>query len=647
MTLGIGGGWYHWEDKQRALRLLIRRLETQNSILCNRDVFHYLKSEGKTAPVAWSGDDADIHFNSSRLPSAETREEVIFVTGVNNHEVAHILFSPTVQDMRDLWSDPWSNPMVEMFLHNEMYQKIWNILDDQRIEMLMCRRFANMRPYFISAFSRIVLVDGRDHLDTAYLLSRGRRYLPIRVRRLLKRKFKDKAAIPDIRRIIDEYITLNTFKSRDLKRSHELILEMIKLIEDNGLFPQGAPSHEGCEQSSTMKRIDEERRESMRSYDPEERKPPKTRADKIDKDQIDEELEDVREQVEQQNAGQADDDSDGSEADGAGTGQGAGGSGGSDGSGDAEDTGSDSSGNSAAGLGDGNTPSDAEVAAGINAAVQEVVEASNLDEDARQALNYIKFSNDLAVPRVQDRAPVESELRSLARQTEKALRLKESEVDPYWDRGTNSGKLNIMRVMRRPEDRDHAFDRWEEGGYGGVDQEWVVLLDCSGSMKYQLITLSKAAWVMKRAADIVEAKMTVMIYGGTNSQQLAYSPATRANVAERPQFPDLGGTDPSHALLEAYRVLSQSKRAMKGLFIMTDGDWGQRGTTGIPGLETSEKIIEALNRMGVQTHLAFVQGMYTATMNAHKCKTAAPCPSVEDLPQTMKDLIAGRIQKTK
>lgn len=627
------GKWQQWTDPQRPLRLLIRRLETQNSILCDRDVWHYLENKGKNQPVAWSGDEADIHFNASRLPNAETREDIIFITGVNNHEVAHVLYSPTVQDMRDLWPGSGStNEMTELFLENTLYQWCWNVLEDQRIEMLMCRRYANMRPYYLATFRRVILQDGKHRLDAAYLLARGRRYLPVKIRRMLKRKFKAQAAIPDFRRIIDEFLTLNTFRTKGLVRSHELVKEFMQLAQDNSLLPpeDEVKKHESCSHHDQMVQSDQQH---IHYWQPDA----EGKADKTDVDRIDKEVADVADQVTAGNKGQADD------------GDGQKGSGKPSDS-DAEDQDDPSDGTTqGGGAGAGNAPSEptyGDVADELNKAVTVALETSNVGDDVQQAMTYIKLAQDIDSPRVREKTRVESELPPLARRVANALRVLESEVDPYWDRYQNHGKLNIQRVMMKPDDRDHAFDRWQEGGLGGVDQEWVVLLDCSGSMSANMGTLSQTAWIMKRAADLVEAKMTIIAYGSSNAHQVAFHPSDRADVTERSVLPDLGGTEPSKALLEAYRVLSHSKRAQKGLFVMTDGQWDWGSGTGVIGLSSPHEIIDALNGLGVKTHLAHLSS-YGGRIDAHRCQTAAAINSVDELPQMMKDLIAGRMTKVR
>lgn len=662
-------GWYtNWQDKGRTLRALIRRLETSNSILSGRNVYHHLIPGDDEAPAAWTIED-DIYFNSARLPSPDTSEDVIFVTGVNNHELGHVLFTPRPDDIRDLYPGP-VNEMMREFESNELYRHVWNILEDQRMEMLLFKRYSNQKPYLLAAFTRIVLKGAtKEDISRAYILARGRRYLPVHIRRMLKKRFTKPALIPDIRRIIDSYVKLNLLRPSGMRDAHVLVMELVKLLEDNEIWPKNEmPKHEGCNhQEQVLERLRVYRVGGDGSS-----------SGQVDRDEIDKQLKRVAKQIDDENNSkpqqdQPEDPNDADDADdqdqdnptGA-TGSdpdapegGKGGKGKDADSTDAEDDDSGDDGDSAMGGSGGGNPSSQSAAAGagpspigvsdqlidqaLREAIEEAMEEHNTGEELKEVFHFLKTDPTIDMEKVDKRVDVPEELPQTARHIEKALRLLEADTDPSWERGTTSGKLNVQHVMMHPNDRDHAFDRWQEGGTSGVDQEWVVALDCSGSMMSHFGTLARAAWSMKRAADLVQVKMTILLYGSEGNDQVLYAPNQRASATEMFLIHDLGGTEPAGVLLEAYRLFSLSKRAEKSLLIMTDGSWHPQ-TTGIDGLNTPEEIIDGLNVNGVHTHLLHLSSWGSSRVNAHRCKTASNFSKVEELPLLMRELISGRMK---
>lgn len=652
--------WRPWlrEDNGREFRRYIRQLEARNSVLLGFDVFHHIEQDGP-AP-AWSQGD-EIWFNQDALPVPDTRENIIFLTGVNNHEVGHLQFTPTPDDVQRTFPG-YPNDMHRLMMGDKQYRNVWNILEDQRMEMLMIRRYANQRPYFLAAFANIVLTQ-KDYLDTAYLLARGRRYLPLKIRRMLKRKFKAPKAIPQIRRIIDAYCKLNLFRGQDLYEAHRLITQMIALLEEHKLWPEGAQDHDGCKAVEVMVT-----------------QPKSNRKDRIDQERVAAEVRAVAKQIEEENdeekldgaeAGMGEGDGaegesgQGGGADGPGTpadgdadgpGQGDGGNGqgdasgdGTDGQGGSSDADGEDGDGTGAGTGGGSGDvdlTDDDVREAIAAVAVQALNTGDIGRDIADQLRMLRGTPDIDARRVTDMQRITPEMPAASRRIATALRKIETESDPYWERRTSAGKLNIQRVMTHPNDRDYAFDRWQEGGLGGNDQEWAVLLDASQSMKEHMFRLAQTNWMMKRAADQVGAALTSLAWGSTWARsvepfRLLYGPNDKAHGSDMPGIPDMGGTTPAPVLLETYRLLGQSKHPIKGMLIMTDGDWVGAPDSSTP-FRTNEAIIKAMNDMGVITHLVyFPTGRQQRTViNAHGCQGATMLGDITDMVGIMKDLIS-------
>lgn len=621
----------------RSFRALIRRFETQNSILAGTEIFHSIVRD-KNAPIA-STLGTLITFNSELLPTPDTQADIMFLTGVNNHELGHVMFSPTDFDIRSMFPGA-DNRMYNRLSHDRLYGAVMNLMEDQREEMLMCKRFANQRPYFISSFTRMFLNNPATY-DTAYLYARGRRYLPVKIRRRLKKKFKVQAIIPDIRRIIDGYCKLNLFTSDGLWKAHQYVEEMVKLLTDNDLIPKNEDGESDPGQLDSCGHVHDAVHNSP--YNDQE-----SHADKQDEDEVQQAVAAVAAHIDAE-AGQGDGQATGaqgsdSEHDDQ-TGDGAQSGKGKDAE-DAPDAPEGPEGGSGAGTGDGNSagkgagteepPTDQEVEQELTALVNEQQDDQAVQEDVRQAELYIRVSREVAAPRLRERDRVTPEMPGIARRLATALRVEEAEADPYWLSGQTSGRLDVQAVMRGA-DREYVFNRWMDGGYGGNDQEWVVLLDCSGSMDSFLRMLSQANWVMKKAADIVEAKMTTISFG--SSGQLVYGAEDRASTGEMPLMVDLGGTDPAAMLLEAHKLLTTSKRRQRGLLILTDGAW----SGGRPGpFMSNEALIADLNEKEVLTHLVYFGGR---SYQSHGCRTHGGIGELSELPKIFKDLVKSRMTK--
>jgi hypothetical protein len=170
--------------------------------------------------------------------------------------------------------------------------------------------------------------------------------------------------------------------------------------------------------------------------------------------------------------------------------------------------------------------------------------------------------------------------------------------DPAWEREKPSGKLNVRRAMQADiNDLNKLFDRWENGS-DEYDIEACILIDRSGSMGYDIGSACRSAWIIKRALEKIEGKVSVMAFNDVS--KTLYTADEKASASQVAIVESRGGTEPYYGVLEAERILLQSQRKTKLMFLLTDGQFGNE----------SNQIIERLNKADVDTTLVFLGNDY-------------------------------------
>jgi hypothetical protein len=191
---------------------------------------------------------------------------------------------------------------------------------------------------------------------------------------------------------------------------------------------------------------------------------------------------------------------------------------------------------------------------------------------------------------------IPEELTLLAKKFGLELERLQAEFDPAWLNGERSGKLNAGRYLRGDE-LDTVFDEWSEGRDDVVSIEAVILLDSSGSMSGRNADNAyKSMWAIKKALERVEARTTVVTFD--TYTHLLYGADEKAGTTIR----DAGaqyGTNPNDSLLYAKRVLAESDKAIKVLFMITDGAWNT---------DEGEKAVIEMKNAGVLTCQALISG---------------------------------------
>lgn len=134
--------------------------------------------------------------------------------GLVFHETAHILFSPRI------------NSKIVKWVCNNGYQRMFNALEDQRIERFLIKRYPSTSPWITTMLLRWILKLSSPEL--VYLLIAGRKHVPADVRRLARTQFTNQDVVDDIDRIVNEYVGL-VFPT-GYGRAQELIVELHDLF---------------------------------------------------------------------------------------------------------------------------------------------------------------------------------------------------------------------------------------------------------------------------------------------------------------------------------------------------------------------------------------------------------------------------------
>jgi len=507
-------------------------------------------------------DGKDIFISTRGYGDRVNNMDIAMFHGLNYHEVAHLLYSPRQGAELGKW-----------LKDNDDYLRAFNILEDGRIEVLLTHKHPSVIPFLTNAVVKQLV---KNIEPENFVITRGRRYLPIEVRRLFAglavQKFgKDKVrALADC---IDEFRLLNIFQQPD--KAKEIIIRFASLIED--MTPPASPNGCGKPVKDEWGRTREKARPVMKAGRTETPKNIQELLDQITKsDSNAEDLENLEgwdkpEDGEQQDGEQQD----GEQQDGKQQSQ-----------------------------QEGSTQRERERqimeqsvsnAEGDQSISNEVSRVRKVVRESvgKAVVNNIKKNNSPTFP-VQQTARVSAI--KFARELEQL----QQQTDPSWVVEQPSGRVNIQRYMRRdPNGLNKIFDRWSEGNYSH-EIESVVLTDCSGSMGSVMQQANEATWIIKRALESIQGSVTS--YAFNESPKLIYTAdeRTSANAYRNPQ--SSGGTNPLDCLLAAQRIFMGSQKTTKLLFMVTDGMWSNA--------QQCDSLLREMEKEGVVTILIYLGNPY-------------------------------------
>jgi hypothetical protein len=581
------------------------RILTQSSVDVKIGNFNHLANNSGTP--AWN-DGKSIYFNTKVLKEL-TDETIVSLNGINYHEVAHIIFSPR--------------------LNGEFCQKVikqglltgFNILEDQRIETLLISRFPSTELPLTKAVLSYILEN--DSGGDSFPLIRGRRYIPVEIRKQISNEFAKVFGADftnTIASLVDEYRTLAFPVDSD--RALEIIIEFSKLLN--------LPSNFGDEQVDELGEYEIESTpipadtngtpkcgEGMCGT----RLPLKSgRNESGTKQKV---------QVEQAKAGDTEAESNAdSDPDESGTGN--------------QGTWAEKQFNPNA---VDKEVSD-ELAELVKSAIDDLMKSSVAKQEVRKVRSAIRASMAGVIGCANANYTthsVDMEYRTVAKAFSEELTELLIYNDPSWNMYNPTGKLNVQRTMNMdPNDINSIFDRWDTGN-DKFDIEAVILLDNSGSMSYIIKQAIQNAWVIKRAIEEIGGRVTMFVFD--DNARLLYDGDDKADTMYR-AVGATGGTDPFKALIEAENILAESNRTTKLLFTVSDGQWNSQ--------TKCEEVIQRINALdGAVTNAVLLLSEYwqtrmTPTQLAeqardaqHKCQQVSVVYKSADLVGVARKLMRG------
>jgi len=563
-----------------ASALTARQINVSVSTDLQRDFYELPKDT-----VAIS-DAENIIFNPNNIGNLNDPDVALQLRGVSLHEIGRILLTPRAGSNLVKW------------VRGNKYEQAFNALENQRTEVFLSAKYSNVKHWFTAAIAKY-LIDNPTELGMLFPLIDGRTYLPLELRKALRKAFVLPELVTELSDIISKYTVLNLADSAQIpiamqliKEYHDIIHEAFKDPAKNP--PYGTP-HGGWQE---MPNMNEDGKGSIIKSSERSKPMPKAGQDRIiekilkerDKEFTesigDEEGEEYDKPESEPKSGNkpGDGNSDGDSND----------DGDKPGDGDSDKPGGESV---------GGKPMPGMVNSVTDIAKKHLTNIKNtLREDINDMVANFNGETTLSSKHQptpqrsynEQQKPVAPEVIQQVKSFVNQLELIRAEHDPGWERKVNSGKLSVYRYATGGA-VDEVFDRWDEGREDVVDIETVILLDNSGSMHWTIDSAHDSMWAIKRAMDKIGASTTVLTFA--DDARMLYAANQKAKVTKT-FVGTAGGTSPKQALDYAKYIFANSERAIKILIVITDGVWYNA--------KEQDQIIHRLRKAGVITALGFV-----------------------------------------
>ena len=571
---------------------------------------------------AWSST-KEVWLNNAVIKDDFSARAITSLNGLALHEASHLRYTPRN-----------GSNLVALIKQEQKQNELWeafNCLEDSRIEYLMTGWLPSIKSW-LTATMCDYLLDDEEAITRAFPLVYGRKYLPVELRQLASDKFVKPELLQEFAVVIDDYNSLiltgndeNTDHAFNLiKRFSELLNELPQLPQS----PQGGEGGEGGEGTTVIVRIknphghegrptqgyeSSSNRPATKSEQQRNQQSAKKNVIEVIIDTTPQSKEETKEDVsggknpsdsqstptpqsqstpqstakdnsfddfDDEDFGDFFDDSDFD---------------------DVQSQGDKPSQSKSAGNSEGKTGTNTQVTDILNDIISSAIDS--LSKDINSIAKQIGINPELlgGNAKTPDKANynevrIPDDLTLLAKNFGVELERLRADFDPAWLNGEASGKLNANRYLLGHE-LDTVFDEWTEGRDDVTSIEAVILLDRSGSMSgNNADNAYKSMWAIKKALERVEARTTVVTFDyGTH---LLYGADEKAGTTIRDSGAS-GGTNPENAILYAKRVLAESDKAIKIMFMITDGAWNT---------EEGEKAVGEMKNAGVLTCQALITG---------------------------------------
>ena len=570
--------------------------EKTNRILTGKRVTVHVNMSppsGYDEVPGWS-DGERIEFNGPLLKDMlrvnDAVSAVLRLKGLNYHELAHVLYTPRM-------TEELPKRIVEKArTEGRIWWYAFNALEDQRIETWFTASYGTSSRYFEAAVLEWLLRHGTAE---AAILMHGRKYLPARIRVQAGRVFVKKYGQPlwdEFKKVIDAYLSVvlprDSVKARTLITKYVLLLQQMQQahnaglpslpVEDNGMSNHSGHPEKGDPSAVRIGRAGA--KEQQEAADAAQQA--KAKADKADAEAKAEiEAEKAQGKAEEAESGDGDGDEQGGESEGGESKSG----GDKDGTASGDGVSGESDSAQAGGSGAGGGHAEHEI---LDETIFEMFE--DLVKEAQEGLEDVMDDDQIvedaertadAVQKVIDNGKIGVEgLNARVRQTVSAspdellvvrrvvnvlTRIKQ-DAEPQILHRQPAGRVDLGKIKnQRPGDFD-IFRTYDEGSEEETGIEAVILMDVSGSMAHRMKDASFATWALKRAFDKLDIRTTALVFD--TEHQVLFQPTDKAGP-RIPVVSDGGGTDPTSALNEAYKVLRKSHQPNKVLITVTDGGW--------------------------------------------------------------------------
>jgi hypothetical protein len=627
-----------------------------NSVLTGKRITVNVVDKKEQKAPAWSST-TEVWLNLAEIKDDFSARSLTSLQGLDFHELAHLRYTPRNGHALPKWVK--ENNLWEAF----------NCLEDSRIENLLVGYLPTTANWLVATITDYLLSD-TSAVETAFPLITGRKYLPAELQQLATDNYKRPQDIDELFDLVVEYNGF-IFEGADndtIERAKEVIKRFSELIDllpplpnqgGNGEGGEGDETTtviyrvknpnghngrptEGWESSSNRpaKRKEQERDKSNAGGDTPRPKrkvivvdvenesdiptdtskegKPTPQQDKSDDKSEGNQSEVSFDELSFDETDYADDDFDFGD--------------------DYYEAGSkEVVGNQSGTTGDNNQVTDV-----LNDVLNNVVD--DLAKQVNQIAKQLGISIDLdggnaTTPKKANYSEVNcpADLVLLAKSFGKELERLRANYEPAWENEVDTGRLNVNRYLQG-EDFDTCFDEWHEGRSDVTAIEAVILLDKSGSMSGRNADEAyKSMWAIKKALENVEARTTVVTFD--YSTTLLYGADEKAGTTIRDGGAS-GGTNPESAILYAKRVLAETDKPIKVLFMITDGAWDTK---------VGEEAVNEMRNAGVLTCQAYLsqyeEQVHTIESYRHSFELLTQIKTAKDILVLGKDLVRLAIQR--
>ncbi len=603
-----------------------------------------------------------IDFAHTAFKSVAGEEAFIHALGLNYHELAHVMFTTATMQMQ--------NDLGGVYTRTA-----WNLLEDGRIERLICGEYAALRKFLNHSFTVLVSHNVDPDFLWAMLAPRIRELPPELVNTiraayvaLPNRKYDD-ATMKKMVDIARQYSDL-VMPSKHWPIALRLIRQYADLLESAYQNPVGPNNIErDAAENSNHESVSRAHRTRTADRNLTEQKA----AEKERTAQEKEEAKEAREQEKVEQAEQADSDADdadddaddaaesdsdstesGSSADSEAGDSEAEESGSEDSSTDGSDQESESKSESKSGSksdsktgtgkqgGSGEGSEEPSFSEQVLEAFEEVREDIVADEEVQSeiSLHRSMLRGSGFMPGRKEMAPIHAlhpsdNDRRVVRQTALEYQKIEAELDPGWDRRMPSGKLNPSRFLRE-RDLDSAFDSWRDDRSEAVGLEVAVLLDLSQSMLDEPGLVQKAStafWIIRSALQSIRANVTG--YGFGREPELLFRREKNADRAIVPVWNANSGTRVIQALEEVLPIFYRTRHKSKLLIVLTDGEFQ----------EPAPEVAQVLATYKAENIHTVMFGLGIGYQNGHLFESAYPIKAPEEMILPTREIVKALIRK--